>query len=81
MFEGPMAQITHGYYILQVCLCNKSVSAFMNDSLHLLCLFSLSVFNAIEYMLVVFNGSGQISNQHLSHPVLNLHITANTYVS
>ena len=38
----------------------------MNDSLHTLCLFSVSFFNAIKYVNMAFIGSGQISNQCFS---------------
>lgn len=49
--EGPMAQITHGYYVLKACpqQCNKKSATALNGSFHLACFFVPALSNTVKY--------------------------------
>lgn len=51
MVEGPMAQITHGYYVLKACpqQCNKKSATALNGSIHLVRFFVPALSNAVKY--------------------------------
>lgn len=84
MVEGPMAQITHGYYALKACplQCNKRCYC-THEWLPSCCIFVFYIlfFNAIKYTYMAFIGfRSSIQSISLLHPVFKLPITANTYL-
>lgn len=78
MVEGPMAQITRGYYVLKARpqQCNKKClpHSWMGPLIWHVCFFSV-LFTTIKYRHVVFIESGQTSDQYFSSSLLSFYLS------